>query len=388
MEQENSNNETLNSNVSQRLDCNVSGRSSSNAHSLKMYMYILLSHKKELTATDRPENTNKGTMISGTHYSHAPEFGKNCGIGALDNETLDGSLGQVNKGHQCDICNKVLSTARNLKRHRLLHTAPKNRKRHTLRHTDSDRYRCNTCGRIFNYSSSLEVHEYEHIGGGGSYGCEFCSLAFPTVKQLEIHVKMRHKSKSRICSICGFLFPCRYYLKKHMLSHTKEKTYRCDLCNKKLKSLDTLKTHVLRHFGLFCKACGREFQNANVYKHHICLTKVKKKLICEICGKLCCPSALKDHLNTHKESPLKEKVRCDACGKTFANKVSLAMHTRLHSGDKRYTCKLCQKTFTQPYSLTVHMRVHTKAKPFTCNICGKKYSQSYPLTLHKRTKHS
>lgn len=47
----------------------------------------------------------------------------------------------------------------------------------------------------------------------------------------------------------------------------------------------------------------------------------------------------------------------------------------------------CGKRFTEYSSLYKHHVVHTHCKPYTCSACGKTYRQTSTLAMHKRSAH-
>ena len=75
---------------------------------------------------------------------------------------------------------------------------------------------------------------------------------------------------------------------------------------------------------------------------------------------------------------------CKLCRKMFTTKLSLQLHLRMHSGEKRYKCKVCDKGFANSWDLTKHMRIHTGEKPYKCNVCERGFAQSGNLSMHMR----
>ncbi|KAF9892190.1 Zinc finger and SCAN domain-containing protein 5B [Aspergillus nanangensis] len=85
----------------------------------------------------------------------------------------------------------------------------------------------------------------------------------------------------------------------------------------------------------------------------------------------------------------KRKYACTLphCGKTFAQKTHLDIHTRAHTGDKPFICKepACGQRFSQLGNLKTHQRRHTGEKPFSCDICQKRFAQRGNVRAHKIT---
>ncbi|KAE8348745.1 hypothetical protein BDV28DRAFT_79160 [Aspergillus coremiiformis] len=75
------------------------------------------------------------------------------------------------------------------------------------------------------------------------------------------------------------------------------------------------------------------------------------------------------------------------CGKSFAQKTHLDIHTRAHTGDKPFVCKepSCGQRFSQLGNLKTHQRRHTGEKPFSCDICQKRFAQRGNVRAHKIT---
>ncbi|ETN67265.1 zinc finger protein [Anopheles darlingi] len=109
----------------------------------------------------------------------------------------------------------------------------------------------------------------------------------------------------------------------------------------------------------------------------------RKQHECLICHKKFSSSSnLAIHIRVHSgEKPFK----CSVCGKGFIQSNNLATHMKTHTGEKPYTCTICGKKFSQSNNLKTHIRTHTGERPYACTICGKRFNQKNNLTTHMRT---
>ncbi|CAK4153482.1 unnamed protein product [Aphanomyces euteiches] len=72
------------------------------------------------------------------------------------------------------------------------------------------------------------------------------------------------------------------------------------------------------------------------------------------------------------------------CMKTFADNAHLRDHMFVHTGEKSLRCPECDKCFARVTSLRSHRRVHTGERPFICleDGCGKRYASRAALRMH------
>uniref|UniRef100_A0A8C5K6C0 Zinc finger E-box-binding homeobox 1 n=1 Tax=Jaculus jaculus TaxID=51337 RepID=A0A8C5K6C0_JACJA len=97
-----------------------------------------------------------------------------------------------------------------------------------VRKTENGMYACDLCDKIFQKSSSLLRHKYEHTG------------------------KRPHE-----CGICKKAFKHKHHLIEHMRLHSGEKPYQCDKCGKRFSHSGSYSQH-MNHRYSYCKREAEE----------------------------------------------------------------------------------------------------------------------------------
>uniref|UniRef100_A0A3B3SI98 Zinc finger E-box-binding homeobox 1 n=1 Tax=Paramormyrops kingsleyae TaxID=1676925 RepID=A0A3B3SI98_9TELE len=100
--------------------------------------------------------------------------------------------------------------------------------RKKMRKTENGMYACDLCDKLFQKSSSLLRHKYEHTG------------------------KRPHE-----CGVCSKAFKHKHHLIEHTRLHSGEKPYQCDKCGKRFSHSGSYSQH-MNHRYSYCKKEARE----------------------------------------------------------------------------------------------------------------------------------
>lgn len=259
---------------------------------------------------------------------------------------------------------------------------------------------CTLCNQRFSSEKSLQVHHRRvHITEAAkrirdSTKCQICHEEFPSVLLFNGHLKIHPLE----CSQCGKYFYRKQNFKLHMKRHLGIKPFPCTVCDKAFLTKQKLDEHTNGHTGnapVKCNLCNetfRRYSNLTQHKnrHHLNIKKKLKDYICH-CGEV---FHTKKKLAWHKETHDEKPKACTYCNERFIHMASLTRHMR-RAHNRRFVpdaqresenveCPICKCIYLRS-SLAVHMRVHNGERPYECQVCSKAFSTKWNLQLHKWT---
>ncbi|XP_034659826.1 zinc finger protein Xfin [Drosophila subobscura] len=344
---------------------------------------------------------------------------------------------------QCGECKRSFKMQKDLTRHTLMHAQ------------ESSIYRCRWCARRFYRKANLLQHierhgigasqlsyaealldAYGHANGQKCVECKVCSLSFPSIAALRIHLGSHHELTSLqnysitnqlgfeldlndsetdegeskpagtpafyTCGMCQLRCVRKYELHQHQQAmHRLEKIPDgCDRCIFKSVSPDLIAHHKRvqchnQEKQFTCANCGYKFMWESNLLLHMQLQHGKteeqeqdppreetaeQKTVCQIfqCG--LCPRKYnrKDRLTAHVK-----KFHNPVVGAPSATRPPIRPASPKEP--KRFLCAFCGKAVSSSSNLIIHMRRHTGEKPFKCDYCEMAFPRSSDLQCHRRT---
>ncbi|XP_031837588.1 uncharacterized protein LOC116429150 isoform X1 [Nomia melanderi] len=259
---------------------------------------------------------------------------------------------------------------------------------------------CTLCNQRFSSEKSLQLHHRRvHLTETSkrvrdSTKCQICQEEFPSVLLFNAHLKIHPLE----CGQCGKYFYRKQNFKLHMKRHLGIKPFPCTVCDKAFLTKQKLDEHTNGHTGnapVKCNLCNetfRRYSNLTQHKnrHHLNIKRKLKDYICH-CGEV---FHTKKKLAWHKETHDDKPKACTYCNERFIHMASLTRHMR-RAHNRRFVpdaqresenveCPICKCIYLRS-SLAVHMRVHNGERPYECQVCSKAFSTKWNLQLHKWT---
>ncbi|XP_050068736.1 zinc finger protein 28 homolog [Anopheles maculipalpis] len=263
-----------------------------------------------------------------------------------------------NKGAylKCPICGK-----RNLYRQHLI--------THIDLHNNPEKYRCEVCKEIYQNLDSHMIKAHTPtiaIPADKKYKCEQCGRMFNFLANLKMHVDCVHGSKDVRCNVCDKYFNLKAFRVHKRTAHT-DQLLMCEHCPKMFKTRGALEVHKAIHDDSLvqfttCEYCHKQIRLTNVKKHMISQHSQDGPVSCELCGKT---FRTMFHMKRHQKNTCEatidsRKHKCEVCGKGFCLKLTMIEHMTTHTRTNKYQCAFCFKSFGYISNLYKHRK---KAHP-------------------------
>lgn len=239
----------------------------------------------------------------------------------------------------CEVCDKVLSSKKVLRRHVI------------LKHLKNGRHQCSICSRRFFSSHELSRHMPVHTNIK-AHECKECGKAFKQAGQLYKHLQIHSGEKKFECDICKHKFTQKTNLHNHYSTHSQEKLFECKECKVKFKHRNSVYIHCKRyHSGKrdsVCIMCDAGFQSKVLLRKHVRETHSNALYNCDRCPK---KFMLQKYLDKHLLKHEADAISSDGATKERTAKV-----------EKQHQCFICSLSFKTVQHLKTHMDAHQDIK--------------------------
>ncbi|KAF0288542.1 Zinc finger protein 83 [Amphibalanus amphitrite] len=186
--------------------------------------------------------------------------------------------------------------------------------------SQSDRFTCETCGRVYSRLLSLEHHRKVHEG---LTKCPICGVIASRVGHLRRHIQMVHRLPAEQVYT---LVPSKF---------SRSRSLECNECGSVYSHLSSLLLHKKKHAGFTtCMLCGRVYGRVTILRNHL----------------------MKAHNMSQKDAREMSRgvpLSCDVCGRIYHHISSLALHRKVHQGLTR--CPVCGKVSSKVANLRRHL---------------------------------
>ncbi|KAL1399770.1 hypothetical protein pipiens_001169 [Culex pipiens pipiens] len=245
-------------------------------------------------------------------------------------------------------------------------------------------FKCPDCDKRFKYRLKYIIHARRHVAlKEGFYKCKICESAFKSSGERKQHERTHEKHNSRMLGD-------PYALICPEATLTEERgIFKCSACEKTFEQRPEGLRHVLRHVHVKrervqCDLCPLTFANKKYLEKHQTEHATSK----DVTASESTSSGGSEDSEKVEESGFK----CTVCNKTFWNERRFDIHIQRHKAIKesRFPCKLCDLCpecaliFTNQRAYFIHAQYHLNVKngTFKCETCGTCCSSRKKLALH------
>lgn len=124
-----------------------------------------------------------------------------------------------------------------------------------------------------------------------------------------------------------------------------------------------------------CEFCNNSFAERISLKFHIRIHLGINLKKCPFCDR---GFSRQGHLQQHIKINHSKNSPCPQCDQVFDSREALRLHTieahKVPKAEKAFACDICSRVFNRTNNLNEHRLTHSREKNFTCDICQRKYS--------------
>ncbi|XP_017867263.1 PREDICTED: transcription factor grauzone isoform X2 [Drosophila arizonae] len=166
----------------------------------------------------------------------------------------------------------------------------------------------------------------------------------------------------------------------------------CELCIFLADDFDGIRDHFKdKHPDErpYVKCCGRKLNKRCLIVEHARRHENPEYIKCNDCGKVFANSSvLRAHWLVHHVPDEECDFQCEECGKRFSRRNLLELHKGSHvpANERKFICPECPKhnAFATEYHMQVHISMQHRKAANVCHVCGKEIKDKAVFEKHVR----
>ena len=219
-----------------------------------------------------------------------------------------------------------------------------------------ERVKCLQCDKTYSNRKELENHvEVVHLQLK-KFQCDQCPLNFASKNGFEYHVASEHEKKEHSCTQCDRIYKTKIGLKDHVLRfHEKRLDFKCEFCGKEFPSLAEVNRHVrLIHNGIKvkCDLCDKEINTSlRLWKHKVFRhNETQDAWICKKCPRKRWSAFQTQAIYDKHMKEVHEGIKpnkCNICSRMFSTMKTLNLHiSKIHEASEENQYHMAKKKST------------------------------------------